>query len=80
MMGWRRLHFGVVALRLVSRIHLSAGTGCRYSAGTAGLNRRRAGGVRVEPFTTGAVELEVLFCKQRMAAMREAQPEHASAW
>ncbi len=52
-MGCRRLHFRVVASRLLSanartgRMHLSAGTGCRHSPGPTGLNRGRAGGLRM---------------------------------
>src|SRR6266571_5731282 len=52
-MGCRRLHFGVVASRLLSsnartgRIHLSTDTGCRHSPGPTGLSRGRAGGLRM---------------------------------
>src|SRR6266705_1273223 len=52
-MGCRRLHFSGVASRLLSsngrmgRPRLSAGIGCGHSAGPPGLNRGRAGRLRV---------------------------------
>src|SRR6266567_3596423 len=52
-MGCRRLHFSGVASRLFSsngrmgRPRLSAGIGCGHSAGPPGLNRGRAGRLRV---------------------------------